>query len=588
MKVFSTLVLVPLMGSLALTRAAAIIPGAIVVDPSQFWDGNDGPWSSFPIRVGTPEQDVRLFPSTAATSTWVIQAPLGCEGWEGTSSASDCASYRGGNFTNATSSTWTDKGVYFLFVEQNLGYEVQGDYGFDNVGLGYQGTGVDLNSSLVTLITSPDFIIGSLGLNPRDTNFTTSDHATSLLSLLYEQNKIPSLSFSYNAGAQYRLNGVLGSLILGGYDDSLYEPNDLTFDFYFDQTRDLTVGLQAITSTTSSGNTALLPTPDLYLIDSTIAQNYLAQDACEAFEKAFNLTLDNTTGLYLLDDAQHAHLLELNPNVTFTLGAEKSGGSTVNITFPYAAFDLNVSYPITQNATRYFPIVQAVNSTQYTLGRQFLQEAYITIDYQRQNFSVYQRTWSLNTDTHIVSITPPNSTDLSTTSGSSPTDTSDSEQSSGIGTGAIVGIVIGVVAIIALIGGLLFFLRRQRKRKAAEKEAAAVAAAIENDQKDPVLPQDPYSSGPSDAIGELDSPPIKPPELHAEHYFTGAEMDSSQIVPTPEMEGDRVFYELEAPHGMHELTTSRVGATERQASDASNTPTWKSRSPIRHPSDGGG
>lgn len=90
-------------------------------------DGNDGPWSSFPIRVGTPAQDLRVFVSTIATSTWVIQAPLGCEGYAG----SDCANARGGNFTNATSSTWTNKGNYGLFVEENLGYNDTGDYGFD-------------------------------------------------------------------------------------------------------------------------------------------------------------------------------------------------------------------------------------------------------------------------------------------------------------------------------------------------------------------------------------------------------------------------------------------------------------------------
>lgn len=449
------------------------------------------------------------------------------------------------------------------------------------------------------MITSPYWIVGELGLNPRPTNFTTfNDRATSLLTLLLDQNKIPSLTYSYTAGAKYRLNEVLGSLTLGGYDDSLYEPNDLTFNFYFDQTRDLTVGLQAITSTTSSGNTSLLPTPGLYLIDSTISYNYLAQDACEAFEKAFGLTLDNKTGLYLINDTQHANLLNKNPNITFTLGAEATGGATVDITFPYAAFDLNVSYPITENATRYFPIVPATNSTQYTLGRQFLQEAYITIDYQRQNFSVYQRTWSLNTDKHIVSISPPNSTESSTTSGASGTGSSSStKKTSKIGTGAIVGIVVGVIAILLVIGGLLF-LRRQRKRRAAEREAAAIAAAIESEPKDPPLHPDPYSDH-TPGLTELDSPEAKPPELHAEHYFKGAEMDStqgvptpemdsSQVVPTPEMEGDSVFYELEAPHGLHEAPTMRLGATERHTSDASNAPTWKSRSPIRHPSDGGG
>ena len=429
-----------------------------------------------------------------------------------------------------------------------------------------------------------------MGLNPRPTNFTTfNDRATSLLTLLYEQNLIPSLSYSYNAGAQYRLNGVLGSLTLGGYDDSLYEPNDLTFQFYFDQTRDLTVGLQAITSTTAAGNTSLLPTPGLYLIDSTIAQNYLPQDACEAFERAFNLVLDKTTGLYLLNDTQHANLLQKNPNITFTIGAEATGGSTVDITFPYAAFDLNVSYPITTNTTRYFPLVPATNSTQYTLGRQFLQEAYITIDYQRQNFSVYQRTWSLDSEKHIVSLTPPSNGTSTTTSGASGTGGSDTDKkkSSGIGSGAIAGIVVGVVVIILASAAAMFFIRRQKKRKAAELEAAAIAAAIESEPKDPPVVPDPYGT-PTPGLTELESSIVKPPELHAEHYFSGGEMDSSQVVPMPEMEGDRVFYELEAPHGMHEMSTARLAQTVRQNSDASNTPTWKSRSLIRHPSDGGG
>ena len=439
----------------------------------------------------------------------------------------------------------------------------------------------------MTLITSPDFIVGVLGLNPRPTNFTTfNDRATSLLSLLYEQNKIPSLSFSYNAGAKYRLNGVLGSLTLGGYDDSLYISNDLTFDFYFDQTRDLTVGLQAITSTTASGNTSLLPTPDLYLIDSTIAQNYLAPDACDAFEEAFGLTLDNATSLYLINDTQHSNLLKLNPNITFTIGAETTGGPTVEITFPYAAFDLNVSYPITNNATRYFPIVRAANSTQYTLGRQFLQEAYITIDYQRQNFSVYQRTWNFNTAKHIVSITPPNSTSSENPSTSAPTGTgssnSNTKKRSGIGIGAIIGIVVGAVAILAVIGGLLF-IRRQRKRKAAQQEAAELAAAIENEPQKKTSFADTRPNG----LNELETPFVKPPELHSESYFKGTEMDSNQVVPTAEMEGDTVYYELEAPHGMTEVDSSLLGVPEKQESGAS-TPTWKSRSPIRHPSDSGG
>jgi hypothetical protein len=45
--------------------------------PSQFWEGNDGAWSTFIIRVGTPAQTFRILPSTASEETWV-PAPEEC------------------------------------------------------------------------------------------------------------------------------------------------------------------------------------------------------------------------------------------------------------------------------------------------------------------------------------------------------------------------------------------------------------------------------------------------------------------------------------------------------------------------------
>ncbi|RAL66809.1 hypothetical protein DID88_007592 [Monilinia fructigena] len=66
----------------------------------------------------------------------------------------------------------------------------------------------------------------------------------------------------------------------------------------------------------------------------------------------------------------------------------------VNITLPYAAFDWWAEYPLVQNATRYFPLKRASDSSQITLGRVFLQEAYLIADYERSQFSIHQRNWS--------------------------------------------------------------------------------------------------------------------------------------------------------------------------------------------------
>lgn len=85
--------------------------------------------------------------------------------------------------------------------------------------------------------------------------------------------------------------------------------------------------------------------------------------------------MDNATGRYIVNETIHARLKELNPEITFKLGNVTYGGETLNIVFPYSAFDLQVNYPLYANATNYFPLRQAMNESQYTIGRTFLQEA---------------------------------------------------------------------------------------------------------------------------------------------------------------------------------------------------------------------
>ena len=94
------------------------------------------------------------------------------------------------------------------------------------------------------------------------------------------------------------------------------------------------------------------------------------------FEHAFGLSWNDSASMYWVNDTTHQALLNENPNITFTLGNSVSGGPTIDITLPYASFDLEAKPPSVSNATRYFPLQQAANDSQYTLGRTFLQEAY--------------------------------------------------------------------------------------------------------------------------------------------------------------------------------------------------------------------
>lgn len=174
------------------------------------------------------------------------------------------------------------------------------------------------------------------------------------------------------------LKKVLGSLTLGGYDQSRFTPNDLSFSFASNPVRDLVVGIQSITSTNQNGtSSSLLPSGIMAYIDSTVPEIWLPIEACLAFEKAFQLAYDKTSSLYLVDDDLHDSLIAQNANVSFTLGHTNTGGETINITLPYRSFDLQVTPPVAgvQSNSRYFPLQRAANDTQYTLGRTFLQEA---------------------------------------------------------------------------------------------------------------------------------------------------------------------------------------------------------------------
>ena len=171
---------------------------------------------------------------------------------------------------------------------------------------------------------------------------------------------------------------MLGSLTLGGYDSARFAPNDLSFTFAPDDSRDLVVGIQAITYADESQKTRdLLGSSSgiLAYVDSTIAEIWLPESACAAFEAAFGLVYDPVNKLYPINSTWQSTLQSRNPNVTFTIGNTASGGATVDIILPYAAFDLEASWPKYPNNTLYFPLQRAANETQITLGRTLLQEA---------------------------------------------------------------------------------------------------------------------------------------------------------------------------------------------------------------------
>lgn len=230
------------------------------------------------------------------------------------------------------------------------------------------------------------------------------------------------------------LKSVPASLVLGGFDANRFEHHNITFDL--DPNQNPVVALNEITvtaqplplSNVSAGwlghSLTLLGSSEanLFTIDSSTPYFWLPEAVCLEFEKAFGLTYDDAVQLYTFGSNSTQHEVLVDWNMTFQFAVADLPGSlnSVSLSLPYEAFDLQLSYPYpgldaTQNSPpiNYFPLRKAANNTQYTIGRTFLQEVYLKVDYERNNFSVFQATFSPNAlaDTDLISITrPENST----------------------------------------------------------------------------------------------------------------------------------------------------------------------------------
>ncbi|KAE8446267.1 hypothetical protein EG329_012353 [Mollisiaceae sp. DMI_Dod_QoI] len=519
------------------------------IPPSLYWDGDDGWWSTFQIQVGTPGQTVRLLPGTSASAgstIWVVISE-GCV--DVNPSLANCPNERGYLFQSNLSTSWSTQGIQNgidgaifslnTYEESFLGLSGNASYGYDTINLGLPGTGLpSLQKQVIAGLWTDDFFLGSLGLSPVPFNFTNlNDPQPSMLSALYNQSLIPSRSWAYSAGAHYNDPPVFGSLTLGGYDATRFKSNNLTVAFGADFSRDLLVSLQSVTYDTAGSSPLLASRIDVF-IDSLVTEIWLPVSVCEAFAQQFNLTWNEQGQLYLVTEEAHAVLVKQNPNFTFKVGQAGGGGEVVDIVLPYAAFDLNLTAPIVGNDTRYFPLKQAQNSTQYTLGRTFLQEAYVIADYERRNFSVSQALFPpTSVSVNLVAIYPPGNDNNGTNTNGTSTNTTTTKKS-GLKAGAIAGIAIASVATLALVAiAALLWSKRTKKRHELE---------------DTGVPR-PEGEDPTHIVMDLTPDPAKP-ELDG-NKTNVHEMTEQRFVPPelPAYEGPWGRHELVQENGIHEM-----------------------------------
>jgi hypothetical protein len=468
-------------------------------------DGIDGQWSTFTVQIGTPPQMVRLLPSITGNSIWAV-LPRACEN----SSVSTCRSDRGGVFTTNRSSTWEDKGLWELPLhpQHYLPFSGNSNFGFDNVTLKWPGPpGMSLKKQVIAGYVTEDFYVGALGLSPLPVNFTTpEDQYFSFLGTLKAEDRIPSHSYGYTAGAYYRLSSgnAFGSLTLGGYDAKrLDTPKNLTIVGGSEGYRPMLLGIEKITS----DGTELLEEPIVTALDSIVPHIWLPLSACKRFESAFGLIWDEKYELYIVNETQHSALSARNPSVTFTLstGSEQDKDNRLDVTLPYLAFDLLAKPPFAglEKEVRYFPLKRAANHTQYTLGRTFLQEAYLIADYDRGAISLFPAVFpdsSGSLEPHPIAIYPP---------GHVPPKTTNTNETShnGMARATIIGIAVVSTVLVIAAAVVYFYVYLPKRRKATGMAMPAPIPEKMADFKDyRATPSSELEGDVSDTKYELASP----------------------------------------------------------------------------------
>jgi hypothetical protein len=271
---------------------------------------------------------------------------------------------------------------------------------------------------------------------------------------------------------------VPSSLTLGGVDLNRFIPNNISFEMApgFEpvvSVNAITVSSQPLSTSATIPNwtqesLSLLGSSqaELFTIDSSTPFLWLPAKVCDAFALALNLTYNDTLQLYVYGNGTGPSVLtDWNMTFTFTLADLPGSSKTLDITLPYDAFNQQLSFPFpAMNATfsslpmDYFPLRRASNNTQFTIGRVLLQEVYLAVDYERNNFSISQAKFANNalTNVKLSAITRP---DNSVFQGPA------TDSNSGLSTAAKAGIGVGIaIVVIAVIGMVVLVCIRRRRQ----------------------------------------------------------------------------------------------------------------------------
>ncbi|KAI0409106.1 aspartic peptidase domain-containing protein [Xylaria palmicola] len=498
------------------SRVVAQNPAPFAAKWSDLTYGPDGPWPAVEVTLGY-DQKIALYPGREFQS-FLLTSDY-CN-HNTTCPATKAHLY---NSAQAQVDTTGSTGLIQWMPGPNFmgGLDVDGEDAqswIDNMDLG--GLTVP-NVSLALLSNSyavyPDntwypLSVGCMGIGAPDTvnqTFTLDSgpaiNASLVPGWLNAQNKIPSNSFAMHIGSANP--PMPGSLYFGGYDQNRVVGDILTETD--DYTKAISLSDIAITVVDGSSpwdfeskngllaaNNDSISTGGIKVsVDGCSPYLTLPKSTCDAIADHLPVTYNKDLGLYIWqeDKPKYSQIVSSASTLDFTFLAG-SNTQHVTISVPFRHLNLTLTEPLVDSDQQYFPCFTG-STSQYTLGRAFLQDAFVGANWGSKTWWLAQApgpnipganvvtlaegdtkikasqndwkeswsgSWKALTPEEVSDsqgVTPPNPTQNST-----PSTTPITTSSSGLSTGAAAGIGVGVgVVVLALIAGLVFFFFRRRK-----------------------------------------------------------------------------------------------------------------------------
>lgn len=501
------------------------------VSPSNVSYGADGPWNTVVVGIGggTTAQYVSLFPRGQEVSFVLTSKscqPFGEQCGEGGvyNPLKSANFYNSSQYKDYTGPNY-DSSTYAIGALPLNGSLLQA---MDQLVL----TGHDLNGkkniwvnnfSIAFLPSEYEVYLpngnpyplqaGQLALSSNESYFWQSSGEQSLIpgsmapSAKSKTNKntasIPSNSYGLHLGTAVCKQSQSASLWLGGYDQNRIAgpvSAQLPSNKQLMQIDLLDIGIgvdnggspfpfhsrQGLLANGNSSIGASLPV----WMNPQAPYLYLPRSVCDSITRDLPITYNSTLDFYLWDtnSPNFTNIVTSPAFMSLSFRASKIGASNLTIKMPYKLLNLTLEPPLVSQPTAYFPCMDPRIDGRYSLGRAFMQAAFIGANWDKNEWYLaqapgpniasqpspsrfgdtingYSTSWSdswrgvwtpLPSSGGASEVTSPGSRTLS------------GGLTEGAKAGIAVGVVVGVLAVIALV---FFVLRRRRRSSPKQSES---------------------------------------------------------------------------------------------------------------------